>query len=124
MNFKIGDLVSRISHNHDIVFKIASISSDKVYLKGLDFRLYADASIDDLVSVGEVSREDDEIIQKNVRELKIDRSNYFYLPGRVLHIDADIHLNNKVAKPYKIRVLTKLGNHKKSLKRQKIGNFY
>lgn len=89
MNFKIGDLVSRISHNHDIVFKIANISSDKVYLKGLDFRLYADASIDDLVSVGEVSREDDEIIQKNVRELKIDRSNYFYLPGRVLHIDGD-----------------------------------
>ncbi len=90
MNFKIGDIVSRISHNHDIVFKITNISASTVYLKGLDFRLYADANIDDIVVVSNLSHSDDEeIIKKNVRDLKIDRSNYFYLPGRVLHIDGD-----------------------------------
>lgn len=90
MNFKIGDIVSRISYNHDIVFKIMNITANTVYLKGLDFRLYADAGIDDIVMVSNFSYSDDEdIIKKNVRELNIDRSNYFYLPGRILHIDGD-----------------------------------
>lgn len=89
MGFKIGDLVSRISYNHDIVFKITSISGDNVYLKGVNLRLYADANIDDIVSVKDVTLDDDAIIQRNVRELKIDRSNYFYLPGKILHIDGD-----------------------------------
>lgn len=94
MNFKIGDIVSRISHNHDIVFKITRIADNTVYLKGLDFRLYADAGIEDIVAVSNFTQSDDEIIQKNVRDIKIDRSNYFYLPGRVLHIDADNYLSN------------------------------
>lgn len=94
MGFKIGDLVSRISYNHDIVFKITSISGDNVYLKGVNLRLYADANIDDIVSVKDVTLDDDAIIQRNVRELKIDRSNYFYLPGKILHIDADNYLSN------------------------------
>ena len=32
MNFKVGDLVTRISHNHDILFKIVSIDSDVAIL--------------------------------------------------------------------------------------------
>lgn len=98
MNFKIGDLVSRISYNHDIVFKITRIVDNKVFLKGLDFRLYADANIDDIVSVSNFSHSDEDIIQKNVRDIKIDRSNYFYLPGRVLHIDTDCPLSNSSKK--------------------------
>ena len=31
MKFKVGDLVSRISHNHDIVFRIISIDQQNVY---------------------------------------------------------------------------------------------
>ena len=89
MNFKIGDLVSRISHNHDIIFKISNIMMNKVYLKGVDLRLYADADISDIVSVNDITINDDEIIRKNVQDLKIDRNNYFYLPGRILHIDGD-----------------------------------
>lgn len=100
MNFKIGDIVSRISYNHDVIFKITSISGNTVYLKGLDFRLYADATIDDIVSVSNFSHNDDEIIQKNVRELNIDRSNYFYLPGRVLHIDGDSEYLDRCMKFY------------------------
>ena len=48
MNFKVGDLVTRISHNHDILFKIVSIDSDVAILKGVDLRLYADSFVNDL----------------------------------------------------------------------------
>ena len=35
MNFKVGDLVTRVSHNHDVVFKIVGIEGTKVFLKGV-----------------------------------------------------------------------------------------
>ena len=88
MKFKIGDVVTRKSHNNDIVFKIISISEDKVYLKGIDVRLYADAYIDDLVQSKEI-HDDESIIEENLRNLNINRDNYFYLPGKILHIDGD-----------------------------------
>ena len=88
MKFKIGDVVTRKSHNNDIVFKIISISGDKVYLKGIDVRLYADAYIDDLVQSKEI-HDDESIIEENLRNLNINRDNYFYLPGKILHIDGD-----------------------------------
>ena len=89
MNFRIGDLVTRISHKHDILFKIVSIEGNTVFLKGVDLRLVADSDIDDLVKVDEHVTEDALIIEKNVRDLNIDRSQYFYLPGKILHIDGD-----------------------------------
>ena len=89
MNFRIGDLVTRISHKHDVLFKIISIEDNTVFLKGVDLRLVADSDIDDLVKVDEHVTEDSLIIEKNVRDLNIDRSQYFYLPGKILHIDGD-----------------------------------
>lgn len=89
MNFRIGDLVTRISHKYDILFKIVSIEGNTVFLKGVDLRLVADSDIDDLVKVDEHVTEDALIIEKNVRDLNIDRSQYFYLPGKILHIDGD-----------------------------------
>ena len=59
MDFKIGDLVTRISHNHDIV------------------------------KVNSCEKDDKSIIEDNLRELKMDRDNYFYMPGKILHIDGD-----------------------------------
>lgn len=90
MNFKIGDLVTRISHKHDIVFKIVNFSENIVYLKGVDLRLYADADIKDLMKSNVVSdKTDSEIIRENLENFRLDRSEYFYLPGRILHIDGD-----------------------------------
>lgn len=90
MNFKIGDLVTRISHKHDIVFKIVNFSDNIVYLKGVDLRLYADADIKDLMKSNVVPEEtDSEIIRENLKSFSLDRSEYFYLPGRILHIDGD-----------------------------------
>ncbi len=87
--FNVGDSVTRTSHDHDVVFKIIKIESDIVFLKGVDFRLYADAFIDDIVLADKNDSNDSLIIEKNLRDIKIDRSSYFYLPGKILHIDGD-----------------------------------
>lgn len=86
--FKIGDVVTRKSYNNDILFKIIDISNNIVYLKGVNLRLYADAYIEDLKSSKE-EFDDNIIIERSINELDINRDNYFYLPGKVLHIDGD-----------------------------------
>lgn len=101
MNFREGDLVTRISHNHDIVFKIVSIDEDVAFLKGVDLRLYADSSITDLVKASVPSDTDEQILQKNLRDLQMDRSQYFYLPGKILHIDGDSDYLRRCMKFYK-----------------------
>ena len=89
MNFKVGDLVTRISYKHDVVFKIIGFEGNTVFLKGVDLRLIADCDIDDLVEADRFVDNDKEIIDANVRDISIDRSQYFYLPGKILHIDGD-----------------------------------
>lgn len=90
MKFKLGDLVTRSSHNNDIVFKIVKIEEEMVFLKGVDLRLFADSHISDLVKTKYSYNESDrDIIATNVLNVKLDRSQYFYLPGRILHIDGD-----------------------------------
>jgi spore coat assembly protein len=48
---KINDYVSRISYNHDIIFKVISINDNNVLLEGYEKRLVASADISDLVIV-------------------------------------------------------------------------
>ena len=84
MNFKKGDIVSRISHNNDVIFKILKIEGNIAYLKGTDVRLYADADVSDLV-LSEEREEEMPIIDL----IGQDRDEYFYLPGKILHIDGD-----------------------------------
>ena len=90
MDFRIGDFVTRISHQHDILFKIVDFVDDRVILKGVDLRLYADCEVSDLVKAKKIDdNTDQKIIEANVRDIKMDRSQYFYLPGKILHIDGD-----------------------------------
>lgn len=92
MNLKIGDLVSRKSYNNDIIFKIIDINDQIAILKGVDLRLYADSIIDDLKkeeTVPNSFKNDREIINKNLKEIDLNRDEYFYLPGKILHIDGD-----------------------------------
>ena len=93
MVYKIGDLVTRKSYNNDTIFKIIKIEDDIVYLKGINIRLTADAYIKDL---NIYNKNEKEIIEEDNRkfkdfndELNMDRNEYFYLPGKVLHIDGD-----------------------------------
>ena len=49
MNLEVGCLVSRISHQHDILFKIVGIHDNVVDLQGVNVRLCADAKKEDLI---------------------------------------------------------------------------
>ncbi len=90
MDFKVGDYVTRVSYKHDVLFRIVEIDSNIAYLKGVDLRLYADSDMFDLVKCNDnYKSEDDSIVDRNIKELNLDRSQYFYLPGKILHIDGD-----------------------------------
>lgn len=93
MLFNIGDLVTRKSYNNDTVFKIIGISNDEVILKGLNVRLMADADVSDLVHCenceNDLIVDDDSLADRMMSFSSFDRDEYFYLPGKILHIDAD-----------------------------------
>lgn len=105
MLFKIGDLVTRNSYNNDVIFKIVEISNDIVYLKGVNVRLYADSPTSDLKPVEDNDNKEKEDDEEFVRELeevvKLDRNEYFYIPGKVLHIDGDQEYLDRCMKFYK-----------------------
>lgn len=88
MDLKIGDLVTRNSHNNDIVFIITDIENDIYYLKGMHIRLQADSNYEDLVKYEGIDKEE-ENFERNLIPKQLDRSDYFYIPGKILHIDSD-----------------------------------
>ena len=102
MKFKIGDKVTRKSYNNDTVFIITEIIDDLYYLKGLSMRLYADSYENDLIKYEEEkeNNEDEEFVERSKPTIKLDRNDYFYLPGKVLHIDGDNDYLNKCLKYY------------------------
>jgi spore coat assembly protein len=96
--FKIGDLVTRKKYDNDILFKIIKIDKNKVILRGVDIRLYADSFVDDLVLSG--IRQDDEY-EEEIRIDKKKEDDYFYIPGLILHVDSDKDYLLKCEKYYK-----------------------
>ncbi|MDN5331016.1 MAG: spore coat assemly protein [Tepidanaerobacteraceae bacterium] len=107
---RVGDVVARISYGKDIFFKVIEIREEKkiAVLKGINVRIIADAPLDDLVhpSPLEVREYRKDYIKKANecmerifyrRELEISRlkrgnseeNDFFYIPGRVLHVDGD-----------------------------------
>lgn len=87
--FQIGDLVTRHSHQNDIIFKITKIEENIYYLTGLNIRLCADSPKDDLQKYEEQKDEEEEKFLSRIKQETFDRSDYFYLTGKVLHIDSD-----------------------------------
>lgn len=100
IKYKVGDIVTRNSYNNDIIFKIINIVDNVAYLKGVDLRLYADSNINDL-ELSKLVEDDDSIIENNKEDFRIDRSSYFYLPGKVLHIDGDSEYLDRCMNFYK-----------------------
>ena len=92
----VGDYVTRKSYNNDIVFKVLRINDDVVFLKGEYVRLFADSKIDDLKKIEKIA--DD---FKFSEPLEPNRDEYFYLPGKILHIDGDNEYLEKCLKFYK-----------------------
>lgn len=90
MLFNIGDIVTRKSHDNDTFFIITGIQGNVAYLKGINLRLYADSELSDLNKVESDNIIDDDRITSSITELlNLDRSEFFYLPGKILHIDGD-----------------------------------
>ncbi len=87
MNFNIGDYVSRNSYNNDIVFQIIDIDGDVAILYGVDVRLCADSLINDLKLEKNIKNENDEELLNRFDEVGLNRNQYFYLPGKIVHLD-------------------------------------
>ncbi|SDJ72272.1 sporulation peptidase YabG [Salimicrobium halophilum] len=110
---KKGDLVTRYSYNHDVVFRIIDIQEDDVYLQGEELRLKADAPYEDVSKLSDrdyeafknvVEEQEDysyRLFRQDYRLLKEARKekaskhayekkgDYFQVPPRILHIDGD-----------------------------------
>lgn len=112
MQWKKGDIVTRKSYNHDLLFRIQSIKRDLAQLYGEDYRLEADAPVDDLEKVDKrellkrkkaerekedysfrLFRQDYHLLRKKqeyeVTSTAGNNVKYFQIPPRVLHVDGD-----------------------------------
>ncbi len=102
MPIKKGDIVTRNSYNNDTLFKVINMKGNICYLKGIDVRLYADSEIEDLKKTTEEDRQN---LKMDFPEEKnddvFDRSEYFYLPGKILHIDGDKEYLQRCLEYYK-----------------------
>jgi spore coat assembly protein len=93
---KLGDYVVRKSYGGDVVFRVQELWSQVAVLKGAQYRLLADAPVDDLESTAEPKLESD---TRGIRafhpnrphppEMKRSEKLYFEIPGTVLHLDGD-----------------------------------
>lgn len=116
VDIKLMDLVGRRKYNCDILFRVIDIQEMNgqklVVLYGADIRLVADAPYDDLVVINQNQRSKiteeyrtleeqsyrlfaqdiDLIKQRQEYEATggyVKSSNYFQIPGKVLHLDGD-----------------------------------
>ena len=90
---KVGSVVSRNSYGNDIDFIVSEIKDGIAILKGVNIRLIADAPLEDLKL--EEDRIDKEVEEEFFQIFKTDYeinkdSEYFIIPGKVLHFDGDI----------------------------------
>lgn len=112
---QIGSIVARRSYNEDLLLRILDIKktgSGKVaVLGGLNYRLYADACLEDLVAKSErdivhYHLADSQEVYKRFRKVVYDRKfkmeeEYFEVPGRILHLDGDEEYLDQCLKTYK-----------------------
>ncbi|GIP41366.1 peptidase [Paenibacillus sp. J31TS4] len=123
---KQGDLVTRQSYGHDVLFAIEALTDRVAWLRGITSRLFADAPIGDLAPAGEAQyrQAEDSLraeMSRSVRKLgsrmpdqeqetpgrrrgkgRRDQAAYFEFPGRVLHLDGDPRYLQKSMELYKL----------------------
>jgi len=113
MEYKIGDLVTRNSYNNDTVFMIVDIDleDDNYYLKGVNIRLYADSYSDDLKLYNRDHDIENEkhFLERIKNTVELERNDYFYLPGKILHIDGDTDYLNRCLNYYENSELLAVG---------------
>ncbi len=120
----IGDYVVRLSYGKDILFRITYISPSQVAkLKGVSYRVIADAPVSDLELASGMrftNQESDimsnieatvaSIIKKRAESLK-GKDPRFQKTGTVLHIDGDAFYLNLCLKYYKELDIPAIGEH-------------
>jgi len=115
---KKGDIVTRKSYEHDIIFIVKKIiklnDRDIAIIKGCTLRIEASATIDDLVKVDKkefekaISNLDYRIENRisKIKSIKINRKitnekREFVYTGKILHLDGDRKYSEKAVKYYK-----------------------
>lgn len=107
MKFKVGDIVSKKNDLQEIKYKIIKLENDHYILKGLDYRLITDANIEDLIMCKK--NNEDNFYEQAIEFSNLERDNFFYLPGKVLHIDGDKDYLEKCMEFYKKTELDVIG---------------
>lgn len=110
-SLKKGDIVTRKSHNNDILFFIEDIFYDKkiAKLKGVIIRIEADSYIDDLSLADETRINDIENVFGNIINHNNRAQNKLY--GKILHLDGDKMYSKKTEQYYKKRGLNFIVKH-------------
>lgn len=124
MFIEVGDYVVRISYNRDILFKVIEIKPNGIVkLKGISYRVIADAPLSDLELAGGMrftSKENDlmEQIQTTVKNLVLEKKimkdkhkPILQKTGKVLHIDGDSFYLNLCMKYYDILGVNAVGEN-------------
>lgn len=102
MEIKIGSIVTRNSYKNDIVFKVVDIEDNIYILTGTNIRLIADSPLEDLkIYTNDNDEEEREFLKKISIPFELNRDDYFYLPGKILHIDSDEEYLNRCLEYYK-----------------------
>ena len=109
---KVGDIVSRYKYNNDTLFKVEKIEDNIYYLSGIEVRLCADSMEDDLKKEELPMMQDDDRLAQILNEDEY-RDDYFYIPGRILHIDGDKEYLKRCLKFYKKVGLNAYGLYEK-----------
>lgn len=132
MDIKVGDIVARKSYGYDILFKVHDIvvgndGSRTIRLKGLNYRLFADAPEADIIKMPLTKINDEmQMFEKRLKKLAKTgrframaiteriiptREEYsrYELPGKILHIDGDNDYLNMSMKYYKEQGINAVG---------------
>ena len=132
--FKIGNVVARRSYNQDLFLRIVDIKKKglktKAILSCINYRLLADANLDDLVPKGDkevvhYQLADSQEVYKKFSKVVYNRKfkveeEYFQVPGRILHLDGDKEYLEQCLKTYKQLDLQAIGICKSEAEQPKV----
>ena len=134
---KVGDIVARKSYGEDIYFKVVDIinggGGNTIILKGITYRIEADAPESDLIVISnqrlrEYTAKENYAVSRKCREINMrnhgkypkkafyrntpnDNSRTYSKTGKVLHIDGDDDYLNTCLERYKEFGIEVIGKH-------------
>ena len=121
MKVKKGEYVTRKSYGNDIVFVVDRIINLKdgnalAILKGVTFRVEADAPLQDIEKVDESrvinsKKEIDKMLIERINNYKKQTRGVNIKTGRILHLDGDKRYSEKTEKYYKKSGLNYIVKH-------------